>query len=145
MTEDKIKKIFSIGYGDKDFDTFITLLEKARIQRVVDVRSFPKSKWSEYRKENLKKNLPSQDIEYFHLKELGGYRDQGYEEYMKTEKFQKALNKLEKLAKEKKTVIMCLEPYPRNCHRRYIIEKFVEKGWKIVNLVDEKGKQKTLN
>lgn len=145
MTEDKIKKIFTIGYGDKDFDAFINLLEKARIQRVVDVRSFPKSKWSEYRKENLKKNLPSQDIEYFHLEELGGYRDEGYEEYMKTEKFQKTLNKLEKLAKEKKTVIMCLEPHLKGCHRRYIAEKLAEKGWKIANLVGKKGKQKTLN
>ncbi len=93
----------------------------------------------------MKKNLPSSGVKYFHLGSLGGYRDEGYEEYMKTEDFQQALKKLENLAKEKKTVIMCLESYPGGCHRRYIAKKLEENGWKIQHLIGKKGKQKTLD
>lgn len=120
-------------------------MKEKGIQKVVDVRSFPKSKLSKYRKENLKENLPTQNIEYLHLEKLGGYRDEGYEEYMKTEKFKEGLNKLEELAREEKTAIMCLESYPSSCHRRYIAKKLDEKGWKIKHLIGKEGKQKTLD
>ncbi len=120
------------------------MLEKFGIEQVIDVRSFPKSKWSEYRKENLEKNLPNRRIEYFHLGGLGGYRDEGYDTYMDTEEFQKNLRKLERLADRKKTAIMCLESYPNGCHRKYIAKKLDNKGWEVIHLVGKSGKQKTL-
>ncbi len=93
----------------------------------------------------MKENLPTQNIEYFHLGNLGGYRDEEYKEYMKTEKFKEGLNKLEELARGEKTTIMCLESYPSGCHRRYITEKLDEKGWKVKHLIGKEGKQKTLD
>lgn len=134
-----------MGYGDKEFDQLATLLKEVGIERVVDVRSFPRSKWPEFKKENLKRELPEEGIDYVHLEGLGGYRDGGYESHMETEDFQSALNELEKLAKESKTAIMCLESYPSGCHRRYIAQELNEKGWKIVHLVGKKGKQQTLD
>lgn len=110
----------------------------------MDVRSFPKSKWPEFEKENLEKNLPERSLEYFHLESLGGYRNGGYEKYMETDDFQAGLSELEALARESRTVIMCLKSYPSGCHRRFISKRLKGKGWKVFHLVGKKGKQKTL-
>lgn len=133
-----------MGYGDKDFPEFLNLINEVNIELVIDVRSFPESKWPEYKKGNLRKNLSRGGINYLHLKELGGYRDGGYREYMKTEKFRKALSQLKELSKKQKAAIMCLESCPSSCHRRFIAQKLKEDGWKVVHLVGKKGKQKTL-
>ncbi|KXB01267.1 hypothetical protein AKJ44_02725 [candidate division MSBL1 archaeon SCGC-AAA261F17] len=137
-------KIYTIGYGDKEFKELVKLLKRIDIKQVVDVRSFPKSKWPEYEKESLQKTLPEQGIEYVHLRELGGYRDGGYENYMETKNFQKGLDKLIELAQKQSTVIMCLESYPNGCHRRFISQKLSELGWEVIHLVGKKGKQRTL-
>ena len=47
--------------------------------------------------------LRKENIEYVYLGELlGGYRRQGYIAFMETEEFKKGLERLKKLAKEKK-------------------------------------------
>ncbi len=140
----KIKEIFTIGYGDKDFPEFLNLLKEVNIELVIDVRSFPQSKWSEYEKESLRKNLPKAGVDYLHLEDLGGYRDEGYREYMKTEEFRKAFNRLKELSEKQKIAIMCLESYPSGCHRRFIAQKLKDEGWKVVHLVGKNGKQETL-
>lgn len=121
------------------------MLKNEGIKLVVDVRSFPKSKWVDYEKENLKRKLPEENIDYVHLEGLGGYRDEGYKEHMKTEEFKNALSQLEDLAQERETAIMCLESYPSGCHRRYIAQKLGNRGWKIIHLVGKGGKQKVLD
>lgn len=68
----KIKEIYTIGYGDKEFEELLQLLKGNEIEVLVDVRSFPRSKWPKYKKENLKQNLPEKGIEYAHFKGLGG-------------------------------------------------------------------------
>ncbi len=134
-----MEKIYTIGYSDKTFSRFVRILKQRNITQVVDVRHFPTSKWPEYEKENLQKNLSKQGISYTHLESLGGYRDQGYSEYIETEKFKKGLKKLINLAKKKSTAIMCLESYPSGCHRRFIARCLEERGWNIIHLVGKKG------
>lgn len=136
---EKMNEIYTIGYGDKEFVYLVQLLKNHHIERVVDVRHFPTSKWPKYRKENLKRNFPREGIEYFHLEKLGGYRH-GYEEWMESEDFKEGLGKLTDLAEEKKTALMCLESYPSGCHRRFIAGKLEEKGWEVIHLVGRKGK-----
>lgn len=135
-----MKKLYTIGYGDKDFDLFLDILDRAAIEQVVDVRQFPTSKWPEYRKENLQSRLEHRGIAYVHLEKLGGYRDQGYRSYMHSEDFREGLNALIRLAHEKMTVVMCLESYPFGCHRRFIAEKLRENGWTVIHLVGKTGK-----
>lgn len=132
-------KIYTIGYGDKRFSRFVRILKRWKITQVVDVRHFPTSKWPEYEKENLQKNLLTQGVTYTHLKSLGGYRDQGYQEYTGTKEFKKGLITLIDLAKKEPTAIMCLESYPSGCHRRFIAKTLEERGWKVIHLVGKKG------
>jgi len=104
------------------------------------VRHFPTSKWPEYKKGKLEENLTENRVEYHHLEDLGGYRDEGYSNYAETKEFKRGLEKLTVLAEEKKTVIMCLESLPSSCHRRFIANKLEERGWDIIHLVGKKGR-----
>jgi len=135
-------KIYTIGYGNRKFDDFVSLLKRFNIELVADVRAFPTSKWPEFVKENLQKTLSASGIDYVHLRGLGGYRRGGYEAYMRTADFERGLEELTRLAREKATVIMCVEPSPSACHRRFIAER-LRQEWEVIHIVD-KGKLQKL-
>lgn len=137
-------RIYTIGYGNRKFEEFIELLRRFKIRLVVDVRSFPRSKWPEFERESLQDSLPSRGIEYVHLRELGGYRRGGYEAYMWTDEFREGLRKLIELASKRLAVIMCLESYPSGCHRRFIAGRLKELGWEVIHIVGKKGRQQIL-
>jgi len=136
-------KIYTIGYSNRKFDDFVSLLKRFNIERVVDVRAFPTSKWPEFVKENLQEALPAHGIDYVHLRELGGYRRGGYEAYMRTNDFKRGLEKLMQLARERPSVVMCVESSPSACHRRFITRRLRRRRWEVVHIIG-KGKQKTL-
>ncbi len=141
-----MNKVYTIGYEGKEFDEFLKLLDEYGVKRVVDVRSYPSSKRSEFDKKNLKDELFKASIKYRHLSQLGGLRDKDYEEIMKEEGWREDFEQLKELAKEKKTVILCLESNPMKCHRRFISEELEEEGWEVIH-IGEGGswKEKKLN
>ncbi len=110
---------------------------------MADVRAFPTSKWHEFVKENLQKALPARGIDYVHLRELGGYRRGGYEAYIRTDDFKRGLEKLMQLARERPTVVMCVESSPSACHRRFIARGLRRRRWRSCTLIG-KGKQRML-
>jgi uncharacterized protein (DUF488 family) len=134
-----MKEIYTIGYGGRKFEQFLELLKRWGIEQVVDVRAFPTSKCPDYKKEELEKSLPPLGIAYVWLRELGGYRKGGYEQFTHKDEFREGLKKLEELAKQRSTVIMCLETYPSGCHRRFISRELVKRGWRVLHIVG-KGK-----
>ena len=101
---------------------------------VIDVRRFPTSKWPEFVKEAMQSSLPAKGIDYVHLRELGGYRG-GYERYTRTPEFKRALEELVKLASEKPSAMMCVEPHPSACHRRFVARELEKLGWEVVHIV----------
>jgi uncharacterized protein (DUF488 family) len=137
-----VPEIFTIGYGNRKFENFTTLLKLFDIELIIDIRRFPTSKWTEFVKENLQRALPAKGIGYVHIRELGGYRG-GYETYTRTQKFKQGLKELMKLAREKSSAIMCVESNPSACHRRFIAKELKKRRWKVVHIVGE-GKQQTL-
>ena len=67
---------------------------------------------------------------------------------METNYFSDGLEKLKKLASERKSVIICVEPNPSGCHRGFISQKLERDGWTVVHLTGretERGEQKTLS
>src|SRR5260221_13332174 len=83
----------------------------------------------------LAPSLREQEIEYMHMKSLGGLRRakkdsvnlgwhnasfRGYADYMATDEFRVGLERLLQLAREKHTAIMCAEAVPWRCHRSLI-------------------------
>jgi len=138
-------KIYTLGTSNRSIDDFLEILKSYQIQTVIDVRRWPTSKWFEhFKKENLEKTLPENNIQYLHFEKLGGYRTGGYEEYIKTKEFKEALEELLKISESQNTVLICAEKLPwtppthhpprlrrGTCHRAYICIICAEKlPWK---------------
>lgn len=105
---------------------------------VADVRRFPTSKFPHYIGENLKMALIKEHIGYIPFQGLGGYRDKGYEEHMKSREWLEDFEGLKGTAKAKTTAFMCAERFPFRCHRRYIARKLHDDGWKVIHILDHK-------
>jgi uncharacterized protein (DUF488 family) len=142
-------KIFTIGHSTRPVDEFMKILKKNKIEYLVDVRSYPSSRlFPQYNKNNLKLSLKKNNIKYKHIEELGGRRHNkstldtsirirsfsSYAAYMRTKEFLIGLNKLKKIAKKYRTVIMCAEALWYKCHRRMISDRLTYDGWKVYHL-----------
>ena len=112
--------VYTVGYGGRRFSDFVNTLKEHGVNILIDIRRFPNSKNSDFKKESLEVMLPKNGIEYFFLGEkLGGFRD-GFEKYMDTTDFIDGFKTLLDLTQKGKVVIMCMERKTRHCHRRFI-------------------------
>lgn len=146
----QIKEIYAIGHSTHSAEKFIALLKAHSIKCVIDIRTVPKSRHCpQFNKEELTKLLKSEKIGYRHMKELGGFRHvvknsinigwenlsfRGYADYMQTPDFQKALEKLEKIAQKKRCVLMCAEAVPWRCHRSLVLDALSVRKWKAFHI-----------
>jgi len=146
--------IFTIGHGTKSIGEFIALLKAYQIQRVVDVRSIPRSRHNpQFNKEVLPQSLKKAHIGYIHIKGLGGLRHakkdsaniawrnasfRGFADYMLTEDFRKSIERLIKLAKQKKIAVMCAETLPWRCHRSLMADALKVRGIQIKHIMSQK-------
>jgi len=131
-------KIYTLGTSNRSIDEFLEILKSYQIQTVIDVRRWPTSKWFEhFKKENLEKTLPENNIQYLHFEKLGGYRSGGYEEYIKTKEFKEALKELIKIAKSKNLAIICAEKLPWKCHRAIITKELEKKKIEIIHIIEK--------
>ena len=127
--------VYLLGHSTRSLEEFLEILKEFKIELLIDIRHFPTSKkfpW--FSRENLEKILPKKDIEYLWLKDLGGFRKGGYEKYTKTKEYQKALEKVLRLAREKKVALMCAEIKWWKCHRRFIADDLTKKGEKVLHI-----------
>jgi uncharacterized protein (DUF488 family) len=127
------------------------MLHSFNIDTLVDVRSFPGSRrYPQFNKAELELSMPLNNIEYLHLKELGGRRKpspdskntrwrhpafRAYADYMASEDFNSALGQLEVLAKEKRVAYMCSEAVWWRCHRGLISDALKSKGWEVMHIM----------
>ena len=135
----KERIIFTIGHSTHSLENFIFMLQKHDIKMLVDVRRFPTSrKHPQFQKEVLEKGLSRVNIGYQWLGDfLGGYRTGGYKAYTRTETFQQGLQQLEALAQQQTTAFMCAELLFFRCHRRFIADKLVERGWRVFHIMEK--------
>jgi len=135
-----MKKIYTLGTGLRSLEDFIEILNGYDIRAVIDVRSFPTSKFEHFTKVRLETSLKKELIDYHYLgKELGGFRKGGYEDYTRTSEFANGMTALEDIASSKTSVIICAERFPWKCHRRFISRELQIRGWVVEHIID-KGK-----
>lgn len=128
------RTVFTIGYGGRRVEKFLSLLRGHGVGVVVDVRRFPRSKDPSYNREELDEALRAEGIRYVFLGEtLGGFRG-GYEAYMETEGYREGIRRLQGLLDEGRVALMCLERSPRACHRRYISKTLVDLGIQVEHI-----------
>jgi uncharacterized protein (DUF488 family) len=140
MKTSKTPIIYTLGTSTRSEEVFIELLRHYRIETVLDVRSFPQSRFEHFKGENLEKILEGQGFHYVYLgKELGGFRKGGYLAYTETAPYQEGIAHLERVGREGITAFICAERFPWKCHRRFIASSLEERGWEVLHII-EKGR-----
>lgn len=148
--------IFTIGHSTHSQEEFISLLRDYHIEVLVDVRSYPGSNYvPQFNKENMEIWVPENDIEYIHMKELGGRRkgnkdlDQSlidgwenqafrnYAGYTLTPEYEDGINRLIHLGENKTLCYMCSEAVPWRCHRLLISNTLVLRGINVYHIMSE--------
>lgn len=131
MTE--LIPIYTIGYGSRSIEHFITTLQHYHIDYLVDVRSAPYSRFKpEYAKDVLATALQSVGIRYLYLGDKLGGRpadpalySEGKVDYekIKTQPFyHEGLARIEQaFHKQVHIALMCSEGKPTQCHRTKLI------------------------
>jgi uncharacterized protein (DUF488 family) len=149
--------VFTIGHSTRTWKLFLDLLRAHGIKRVVDVRSIPRSRHNpQFNRETLSMKLRSARIGYAHLRKLGGLRRarrdspnmgwrntsfRGFADYMQTADFDAGLGRLIKLAKQKKTALMCAEAVPWRCHRSLVADALLIRGIRVADIISSKRSQ----
>jgi uncharacterized protein (DUF488 family) len=143
--------IFTVGHSTHSLEEFVDMLKANDIAQLVDVRTIPKSRRvPQFNSESLAAALPKLGVEYLHLKSLGGLRHakkdsvntgwrnasfRGYADYMGTDEFRQGIERLLKLARTKRTAIMCAEAVPWRCHRSLIGDALLVRGVRVEDII----------
>ncbi len=136
--------VFTIGHSTRTIETFIRLLEAHGVQRVIDVRTIPRSRHNpQFDRGRLSPALHRARIHYRHMPGLGGLRHprrdstnmgwrnasfRGYADYMQTATFRENLDRCIELARRERVVLMCAEALPWRCHRSLIADALLVRG-----------------
>ncbi len=136
MPEKKI--VYTIGHSTRSFDDFVSVLKHYNIKLLVDTRHFPRSRHNpQFNKELLEKELPKRGIAYLWLEKLGGFRAEGYKDYVKTKEWLSGFKELIKLAEKITLAVMCAELLYFKCHRRYIADELKRRKYRVLHIYDE--------
>ena len=146
--------VFTVGHSTRSLDEFVLLLKAHGVQRVLDIRTIPRSRHNpQFNREGLAKFLRNRHINYRHIKALGGLRYaradsqnrgwqnasfRGFADYMNTPEFERALQILIDLAIRKRTAIMCAEAMPWRCHRSLIGDALTVRGIEVLDIFSDK-------
>lgn len=130
--------IYTLGTSIHTREEFGELLRYYHIETVVDVRSFPQSRFEHFNKENLAKILKEAGFGYVYLgKELGGFRKGGYPAYTKSTTYQEGILRLEQIGRQSTSAFICAERFPWKCHRRFIASTLQQRGWQVVHIIEK--------
>jgi uncharacterized protein (DUF488 family) len=143
--------ILTIGHSTRPIEEFLELLRAHRVERLVDVRSIPKSRHvPQFNSDLLAASLKGKGVDYIHMKSLGGRRHgkkdsvnlgwrnesfRGYADYMASEEFRAGLARLLEMAREKRTAIMCAEAVPWRCHRSLVGDALLVRGVRVQDIM----------
>jgi uncharacterized protein (DUF488 family) len=136
--------VFTIGHSTRPIKDFIRLLKAHGVERVIDVRTIPRSRHNpQFNRDQLSPALHGARIHYRHMPGLGGLRHprpdsinmgwrntgfRGYADYMQTSAFAETLAECIELAKQERVALMCAEAVPWRCHRSLIADALIVRG-----------------
>lgn len=149
--------VLTVGHSSRTLSDFRELLAAHKVKRVVDVRSVPRSRHNpQFNRETLPARLRRAGIGYVYLRKLDGLRRprrdssnlgwhnasfRGFADYMGTADFEAGLDRLLKLAREKRCAVMCAEAVPWRCHRSLIADALLVRGISVQHILSGKRLQ----
>jgi uncharacterized protein (DUF488 family) len=125
--------VWTVGHSNHDFESFARLIASQDIEFLVDVRSYPYSRFApQFSREELQDSIARVGIPYLFLgEELGGRptRDEHYDAdghalygpMSEEPGFRAAVQRLLEGAAKHRLALMCSEAEPRDCHRRLLV------------------------
>jgi uncharacterized protein (DUF488 family) len=149
------KTIWTIGHSNHALEAFLDLLARNRIGVLVDVRSSPYSRYaSQFNREAIRPALQNRGIQYRFLGDLLGgriedeqfYDDQGHVLYGRLAEsagFRQGIEQLTEVLAQSRTVILCGEEDPTNCHRRLLVGRVLQESGVSVFHLRGDGRQQT--
>lgn len=129
-------KIFTIGYEGATVAEFISALQNAGVERVIDVRALPNSRRPGFSKTPLRNALAEGGIDYVHLRALGTPAEgraaaragriedlqRIYAGQLELPEAMAAGAQMVELATEKPSALLCYEREPSGCHRSLLLQ-----------------------
>ncbi|HEU5304844.1 MAG TPA: DUF488 domain-containing protein, partial [Gemmatimonadales bacterium] len=144
-------RIWTVGHSTLPLGQFLELLADHEIEAIADVRRYPGSRrWPHFSRESLAESLAARGIAYEWFPDLGGRREplpdspntawrspafRGYADYMETEPFAQALDRLAGLAGALRTAVMCAEAVWWRCHRGLIADALRWSGYEVGHIM----------
>ena len=143
--------LYTIGHGNRKIEELISLLKKAGVDALVDVRAQPRSRHNpQFNDDALRLACEHAGIAYHWAgRQLGGMRAprpdsphaalaedrRGFADHMDTEAFQKGAFQLQNLAARGVCAMLCAERDPAHCHRSLIADFLTLQGVRVVHLI----------
>ena len=129
-------RIFTIGYEGSTVPEFLAALQKAGVERVIDVRALPLSRRPGFSKSPLRAALQEAGIEYVHLKALGtpaegrsaaragrqADLERIYAGQLELPEAMAQSAQMLELTAEKPSALLCFERDPAQCHRTLLLD-----------------------
>jgi uncharacterized protein (DUF488 family) len=129
-------RIFTIGYEGATVSEFVAALQKAGVERVIDVRALPLSRRPGFSKTPLRGALEEAGIDYVHLKALGTpsegrtaaragrHADMAriYAGQLELPEAMAQSAQMLGLAAERPSALLCMEREPEHCHRSLLLK-----------------------
>jgi uncharacterized protein (DUF488 family) len=143
--------ILTVGHSTRSLDELRALLDAHGVERLVDVRSLPRSRrHPHFDGGSLAAALGAAGIGYEHVADLGGLRRsrpdsintawqeaafRGYADHMQTAAFDAAVSHLLELARRDRVAVMCAEAVPWRCHRSLLADALVARGVRVEHIL----------
>jgi uncharacterized protein (DUF488 family) len=143
--------VHTIGHSTRTADELSALLREHEIKLLADIRRYPGSKrYPHFASEAMAQWLPENGVAYVHMPELGGRRKsladsrntawrneqfRAYADYMGTDEFRDAVDKLLSLAEQQRVSIMCAEAVPWRCHRNLVADELTRRGIEVIHII----------
>ncbi len=140
-------RIFTIGYEAATVADFLAALNRAGVERVIDVRALPLSRRPGFSKSPLKAALAEAGIDYVHLRALGtpaagreaarkgrtAELERIYAGQLELPEAMAQGAQMLELAAEKPSALLCFERQPAGCHRSLLL-RWVAPGAEVTHL-----------
>lgn len=134
-----MQPLFTIGYEGKTPDEFLSQLQDARVELLIDVRAIAASRRPGFSKTALAASVREQGIDYIHYRPLGtpaAGREAArkgrttemrriYAGQLETPEAELAFEQALAAASERRSALLCYEADAAGCHRRMLAERMV--------------------
>lgn len=144
-------QVLTVGHSTHPLEEFVGILRAYDVDRIVDVRTIPKSRHNpQFGEVELRSSLPAAGIDYRRVEALGGLRHarkdspnaawknlsfRGYADHMQTAEFVDGIEHLLALRADATIAVMCAEAVPWRCHRSLIGDALLVRGVEVEDIL----------